>query len=66
MKIGKHTYGIISGLVLSGLLATTAFADTVRLKLAGTYPANHFGNEILLNMIEEIEGAGVGLKINYS
>tara|TARA_B110000977_G_scaffold164710_1_gene211415 strand:+ start:1256 stop:2254 length:999 start_codon:yes stop_codon:yes gene_type:complete len=65
MKIGKHTYGIISGLVLSGLLATTAFADTVRLKLAGTYPANHFGNEILLNMIEEIEGAGVGLKINY-
>jgi len=65
MKIGKHTYGIISGLVLSGLLATTAFADTVRLKLAGTYPANHFGNEIVENMVKEIEDAGVGIKISY-
>ena len=65
MKIGKHTYGIISGLVLSGLFATTAFADTVRLKLAGTYPANHFGNEIVENMVKEIEDAGVGIKISY-
>ena len=65
MKIGKHTYGIISGLVLSGLLATTAFADTVRLKLAGTYPANHFGHEIVENMVKEIEDAGVGIKISY-
>ena len=65
MKIGKHTYGIISGVVLSGLLATTAFADTVRLKLAGTYPANHFGNEIVENMVKEIEDAGVGIKISY-
>ena len=65
MKLGKYAFGIISGLALSGLLATTAFADTVRLKLAGTYPVNHFGHEIVENMIKEIEDADVGVKISY-
>ena len=45
MKLKKYAFGIVSGLALSGLLATTALADTVRLKLAGTYPVNHFGHE---------------------
>ena len=65
MKLGKYSFGIISGLALSGLLATTALADTVRLKLAGTYPVNHFGHEIVENMIKEIEDADVGVKISY-
>lgn len=65
MKLKKYAFGIISGLALSGLLATTALADTVRLKLAGTYPATHFGHEIVENMVKEIEDAGVGIKISY-
>ena len=65
MKLKKYAFGIISGLALSGLLATTALADTVRLKLAGTYPVNHFGHEIVENMIKEIEDADVGVKISY-
>ena len=65
MKLKKYAFGIVSGLALSGLLATTALADTVRLKLAGTYPATHFGHEIVENMVKEIEDAGVGIKISY-
>ena len=45
--------------------STSAFAADVRLKLAGTYPAAHFGNEILENMVKEIEAADVGVKIKY-
>ena len=56
---------MISGLALSGLMVTASIADTVRLKMAGTYPVNHFGHEIVLNMIKEIEDAGVGIKITY-
>ena len=65
MKLKKYAFGIISGLALSGLLATTALADTVRLKLAGTYPVNHFGHGIVENMIKEIEDADVGVKISF-
>ena len=65
MKFSKHAISAISGLALSGLLATTAVADTVRLKLAGTYPTAHFGHEIMETMVKEIEGAGVGIKVKY-
>lgn len=65
MKFSKYALGAISGLALSGLLATTAVADTVRLKLAGTYPVAHFGHEIMETMVKEIEGAGVGIKVKY-
>ena len=65
MKIKKYAFTIISGLAFSGLLATTAIADTVRLKFAGTFPAKHFGHEIIENMVQEIEDAGVGLKVKY-
>jgi TRAP-type C4-dicarboxylate transport system substrate-binding protein len=33
--------------------------------MAGTYPATHFGHEIVENMVKEIEDAGVGIKISY-
>ena len=65
MKLKKYAFGIVSGLALSGLLATTALADTVKLKLAGTYPVNHFGHGIVENMIKEIEDADVGVKISF-
>ena len=65
MKFTKCAFGAISGLALAGLLSSGAFADTVRLKFAGTYPVNHFGHEIVENMVQEIEGADVGIKISY-
>jgi TRAP-type C4-dicarboxylate transport system substrate-binding protein len=46
-------------------MATVSIADTVKLKMAGTYPANHFGHGIVLDMIKEIEDADVGVKITY-
>ena len=57
MKLKKYAISMISGLALSGLMVTASIADTVRLKMAGTYPVNHFGHEIVLNMIKEIEDA---------
>ena len=65
MKLSKRVFSAISGLALAGLLSTAAIADTVRLKLAGTYPANHFGHGIVENMIKEIEDADVGLKVTF-
>ena len=59
--IGKS----ILGLALAASVSTAAMADDIRLKLAGTWPAKHFGNEILENMVEEIENAGVGIKVSY-
>lgn len=51
-----------SALVFS---TTSALAGNVRLKLAGTFPAAHFGNEIMENMVQEIEDADVGIKLKY-
>lgn len=53
------------GLAISAIAATQAFADDVRFRLAGTLPIEHFGHEILENMVEEIESAGVGLTVQY-
>lgn len=47
------------------LLATTAFADTVKMRIAGTLPTEHFGNAILENMAKEIEDADVGISVQY-
>ena len=33
MKLKKYAFGIVSGLALSGLLATTAVADTVKAEI---------------------------------
>lgn len=65
MKLSRYALSTISTLALSGLLATTAVADTVRLKLAGTYPVAHFGHAIMETMVKEMEDAGVGLKVKY-
>ena len=65
MKFNRYTLSAMSGLALSSLMVTASIADTVRLKLAGTYPATHFGHEIVENMVKEIEDAGVGIKISY-
>ena len=65
MKLTKRSFGAVSGLALAGLLSSAAFADTVRLKFAGTYPVNHFGHEIVENMVKEIEDAGVDIKVSY-
>ena len=65
MKFNRYALSAMSGLALSSLMVTASIADTVRLKMAGTYPANHFGNEIVENMVKEIEDAGVGIKISY-
>ncbi len=56
--------GVI-GFALSAMSATSAFAGDVRLKFAGTFPVKHFGHEIMENMVEEINGAGVGVKVKY-
>ena len=65
MKFKRSAMSLISGLALAGLFSMAAIADTVRLKLAGTYPVSHFGHEIVENMIKEIEDADVGIKISF-
>lgn len=49
----------------AALLATGAAADTVRMKIAGTVPLEHFGNAVLEQMAQDIEDAGVGIKVKY-
>ena len=65
MKFNRYALSAMSGLALTSLMVTASIADTVRLKMAGTYPATHFGHEIVENMVKEIEDAGVGIKISY-
>ncbi|WP_317054404.1 TRAP transporter substrate-binding protein DctP [Roseovarius rhodophyticola] len=48
----------------AALLASAAVADT-RLRIAGTVPAEHFGNAVLEQMAKDIEDAGVGLDVKY-
>ncbi|WP_299210639.1 TRAP transporter substrate-binding protein DctP [uncultured Tateyamaria sp.] len=49
---------------VAALLASAAAADT-RLRIAGTVPAEHFGNAVLEQMAKDIEDAGVGLDVKY-
>lgn len=44
-------------------VSTTASAADMRLKLAGVVPVEHFGNGILEQVVEDIEGADVGLSV---
>ena len=64
MNIVKRM-SIIFSLCLMAFMTTSVLADTVRLKLAGTFPAKHFGNEIIKDMVKEIEAAKVGLKVKF-
>lgn len=43
----------------------TAFGEDMDLKLAGVVPVEHFGNEILEEVVEDIESANVGLSVTY-
>ena len=61
LRIGKW----LLTLVIAFSVSTTTFADDIKLKIAGTWPTEHFGHEIMENMVKEIEGAGVGLKVKY-
>ncbi len=45
------------------LLTGAASAADMRLKLAGVVPSEHFGNEILEQVVEDIESADVGLSV---
>lgn len=45
------------------LSAVAAEAADMRLKLAGVVPVDHFGNEILKQVVEDIESADVGLSV---
>lgn len=55
---------LFAGTAAAALLATAASADT-RLRIAGTVPAEHFGNAVLEQMAKDIEDAGVGLDVKY-
>lgn len=48
----------------AALLASSAAAET-RLRIAGTVPAEHFGNAVLEQMAKDIEDAGVDLDVKY-
>lgn len=61
--INASATALLSGAAL--LLASTAMADTVRMKIAGTVPLEHFGNAVLEQMAEDIEAADVGIKVTY-
>jgi len=63
MKLKKYAFGIVSGLALSGLLATTAVADEITLKMAGVRPVDDPAHKVLEMVAEEIEAADVGLSV---
>lgn len=56
----KALFATTAALALS---ATAVGAADMRLKLAGVVPVDHFGNQILEQVVEDIEGADVGLKV---
>ncbi|MTI17748.1 transporter [Rhodobacteraceae bacterium RKSG542] len=62
-------FGKLGALALTSVFlaisANSASAANLRLKLAGTVPAAHFGNAIIEEMANEIQDAGVGLKVKY-
>lgn len=49
----------------AALVASSAIAQDVRLRIAGTVPAEHFGNAVLEQMAQDMEDAGVGLSVKY-
>ena len=52
-------------LVIGFIFSTLVIADDIKLKIAGTWPTEHFGHEIMENMVKEIEDAGVGINVKY-
>ena len=63
MTLGLFTRRAALGAGIATLLATTAIADDVRLRIAGTHAPDH-SNTILLEQIkEELESANVGITV---
>ena len=54
-----------SAAVALALAVPAAQAGDIKLRFAGTLPADHFGSKVLESMIAEIEGAGVGITVQY-
>ncbi len=60
----KNTFATMTATAVAlALLSGAASAADMRLKLAGVVPAEHFGNEILEQVVEDIEAADVGLSV---
>lgn len=53
------------GVAATTLLASAAFADDIRIRIAGTVPLEHFGNAVLEQMADDIEAADVGITVQY-
>lgn len=62
---GKSFAGAAVGGVLAVSVATGAFAEEMTLKLAGVLPVEHYGHEMLEQIVADIEAADVGLKVKY-
>lgn len=59
----KYLAGAAIGGVLAVSLATGALAAEMTLKLAGVLPVEHYGHKMLEQIKDDIEAAGVGLKV---
>ena len=55
--------GATAGVLLGLAVATGAFAEDMKLKLAGVLPVEHFGNTMLEQLAADIEAADVGLTV---
>ena len=62
MKIFSELVLVATSVVL---ISTAAMAEEVKLRIAGTVPAEHFGNAVLEQMAKDIEDAGVGISVKY-
>ena len=64
MKI-SNCFRLVLGTAFALSFSTITLASDIKLKIAGTWPTEHFGHEIMENMVAEIEGAGVGITAKY-
>lgn len=56
---------LMIGAASAALISSAAVAQDVRIRIAGTVPAEHFGNAVLEQMAKDIEDAGVGISVKY-
>ncbi len=56
---------LMIGAASAALISSAAVAQDARIRIAGTVPAEHFGNAVLEQMAKDIEDAGVGLSVKY-
>ncbi|CUH40079.1 Neu5Ac-binding protein [Jannaschia seosinensis] len=58
-----HLTNLTAATAVLALSAGATFAQEMDLRLAGVVPVEHFGNQILEEIVEEIEAADVGLSV---